>query len=549
MRIKFKKNFLEHSVYNFQDIFRRSEIKNKIFSKYSHPWNNILRKKKQINLYRHLEKKIISELGFFLDKEIKQKNSYQYWLVILGPWCSKFITSILEVNSILSDIRLKKIISFDVPVISIKEFIPNNYMDFAQRCNEDYFRNFLAGLFLQLSDNKHIVFKKKKIKKNLIIQKSNKLIYIFIYKLYFFFIKLFFKNFIIVSSLSFSSFVTAFIKNKKIPIFLTKKINYNKLFLKKRLKFKLYLKLKNKYLETVINQALPYCLPKNYLENYSEICEYVKKIIIPNSTITSDGQHLHDDICKFFIANLKKNHSNVFNIIQHGGGYQCKFHSMHNYEMKISDQFFSWGKPFFKKEIQIFSPHIKSFFNISKRETNRIIIPLYNPSIYNQNMTTLIGGKQYEKIYKDLLLFLENLVPDLQSIVNLRFAKNGNILDYQYFFKKKFKRMNVYQGEDTFKNELISHNICICNTYATTLLQAYASNIPVIFFWRDGKYILREETKSLFFKMKKNNLYFSNPILAAKFINKNYYNIDKWWKTKKIQSISNEFRNFFCFPS
>ena len=166
MRIKFQKNFLEYSVYNFQDIFRRSEIRNKIFSKYSHPWDNLARKKNQINLYKHLEKKIISELGFLLDKEIKQKNSYQYWLVILGPWCSKFITSILEVNSILSDIRLKKIISFDVPIISIKEFIPNNYMDFAQRCNEDYFRNFLAGLFLRLSNNKLIVFKKKKNSKN-----------------------------------------------------------------------------------------------------------------------------------------------------------------------------------------------------------------------------------------------------------------------------------------------------------------------------------------------------------------------------------------------
>ena len=74
---------------------------------------------------------------------------------------------------------------------------------------------------------------------------------------------------------------------------------------------------------------------------------------------------------------------NKYFILQHGGGYLCKYHSSHELELKTSDVFYSWGKPIAKNEKQFNSPHIKNFVNISKLLDDKIIIPLYFPRKYS----------------------------------------------------------------------------------------------------------------------------------------------------------------------
>jgi putative transferase (TIGR04331 family) len=546
MKIELNKNFLGSRNYNFKDFFRRLPIADKNFSKYTHPWMSSSKKKKQVNLYRHLEKKIITELSFFLNREHNQNNSYQYWYTILSPWCSKFLTSVLEVNSILQDIQIKNIKYFETSKLNTQDIVPSDYMDFCNISDEDFFRNFLAGLIIKKNIDKEniIIEKKREVSK---LKKEKMYNAIFFHKLYLFLAKYLFTKFKIIESLNLQSFFTSLFHDRLIPIAFN--VNYGSDYcnVEKRLRIKLYLNLKNNKLEKIINEIMPFCLPKTYLENYLKIFNEVKKFP-DRSKVFSDGIHLSDDVCRIFIASFKKNKSNTLNIIQHGGGYQCAFHSMHSYERKIANNFLSWGKPLFKNENQIFSSHIKSFFGISKQINNQIIVPVYCPSIYNQNITTLIGGKQYEQHYKDLLIFLENLKPDLQKLITLRFPSNKKAFDYIVFFKKKFKNISIENSAVSFKNELKFKNICISTTYATTLLQAYASKIPVICFWRKDYYLLRKEAKNIFSKMKKNNLYFNDPVLAARFLNKNYQNIDKWWNQKAVKSATNQFRSFFCYP-
>ena len=54
-------------------------------------------------------------------------------------------------------------------------------------------------------------------------------------------------------------------------------------------------------------------------------------------------------------------------------------------------------------------------------------------------------------------------------------------------------------------------------------------------------------TKTLLNLLNKNNLYFENFEQAAKFINKNWEKIDKWWFSKETQKAVNEFAKNYCY--
>ena len=49
--------------------------------------------------------------------------------------------------------------------------------------------------------------------------------------------------------------------------------------------------------------------------------------------------------------------------------------------------------------------------------------------------------------------------------------------------------------------------------------------------------------------MEKSHIYFRNYEIAAKFINKNWNNIDDWWFSKKTQKSRKYFLNNFAYKN
>ena len=46
--------------------------------------------------------------------------------------------------------------------------------------------------------------------------------------------------------------------------------------------------------------------------------------------------------------------------------------------------------------------------------------------------------------------------------------------------------------------------------------------------------------------MLKNNIAFTNISKASKFINDNYFHLDKWWNNKKTQKLRNDICENYC---
>ena len=74
-------------------------------------------------------------------------------------------------------------------------------------------------------------------------------------------------------------------------------------------------------------------------------------------------------------------------------------------------------------------------------------------------------------------------------------------------------------------------------------------NLPTILIFDKNYCQLRKKTLKYFRLLEKVHILFYDPKKAAKFVNKNYKNLDKWWNSRKVQNTVKMFVNQFAKPS
>ena len=101
--------------------------------------------------------------------------------------------------------------------------------------------------------------------------------------------------------------------------------------------------------------------------------------------------------------------------------------------------------------------------------------------------------------------------------------------------------------EKPFNKVIFDYNLSIHFFIGTPFFESIYLNRPTIVIF-DPRVNLRfdKKFKSFLKKFRENQLCFDNPNDAAKFINKNYDNLNEWWNLPKRQKILDEFCNFFC---
>ena len=71
----------------------------------------------------------------------------------------------------------------------------------------------------------------------------------------------------------------------------------------------------------------------------------------------------------------------------------------------------------------------------------------------------------------------------------------------------------------------------------------------MFFVWSDDEWPLNPNNSSIndFLILKQNKILFNDPAKLSKFINSNYYDIEKWWFSSEIQSIVKNFKNKYIY--
>ena len=544
-----KKNFKvildEHLIKNYNtNLLKKKSDKNSI----NYFWNKRQTKQKDVLKIDVIKKEIFNYLVKKLEHIHGERNGQQYWEIILMPWLDSIIPKIFYLWKITYNINQNYIAHlYDY---NSNEFITNSFEDIKYYENLDFNRWILSKIIIH--QNK-IEFKKKKIKvkynfrNNL--QKDK--LFTYILKCFYNFLSNFFNSRIMIDNIQVGKWnlILLNLKLKQFPfLWIREKFQEEQTDKKKRI-FLSSKKNKKKDLINFIKNNLVFFLPKNYLENYKNIKESIKKSYWPKKTkiILTSTSYWFDDFFKIWAANQKLNRSKYF-IMQHGGrmGFE-KIHTNEAVQIKISDRYLTWGWKSKNKKIIPFHSLLLSRIKDGYKFLNAKKI-VFCQNVYPTYFNHIDGGPILfeDKIYSTLLCnqVFEKLNKNLRDTFIMRYLKDSNYKYRPYHSYLVNSKIKKDVGKKKLQNIFKYTRIFIHDQDSTSFLETLSANIPTFLVLKksylDSK---RPSIKNYYLDLEKTNIIFTNSSKLSDFINLNYSSIDKWWHNSKTQKAKNNFCN------
>lgn len=495
---------------------------------------------------------ILKELYPILNKIHKINWKKRSWRVLIGPWLQRYTYILINRYFILKKIEKKNKGLLKNLILEKSTFpILKNLNHFTNLSMTDDYNHKLFSLLSKKKlykkidiniENNHIDKNKKYEFKNKFfgfLFKTLNILFcgtngIFLYKPYF-------GNSKVILHL--------ILRLKQFPIlypsFLEHSFSDEKISWEKRNNFK---KLKSKnQIEKILKEFIYIFIPKFYVEDFNYNLLSAKKIY-PNkvrAVLTSVGVW-KDTLFKIWLSEKLNNKVKLL-CRQHGGNYgQNELIFEEKHEIKISDFFFSWGWINKNKKIissfGIIEPKLKK----SKKEINKILLLTQTPHkfLYFDNGTM---DNHKSKNYIDFLnIFLKNIKHQFKHKIDLRFKnldsnspKKEIDIHLKHLLTKKYKNLNI-SDEKNFYKDIENKKLVIFTYNSTAFLNSLKANVPSIILFNKNYVYLKKSSKKIYFEMKKNHIFFDDPVKASNFINLNSDKIESWWLKKNVQNaISN----------
>jgi putative transferase (TIGR04331 family) len=515
---------------------------------HSHHWVD---KKKQEIDYKLLDdiyEQKLFDLSHTLSEIHNLKFDIRYWRIIIGPWLKFFIDAVYDrYESIRSATDHNEIDSTYIFDYSIDDYVPNDFIEFYDHLRFDDWNQII---FFELIKEFNIPYKKilkinpinHKIdtQKQLVKDKFRNLLYsvnnvfsnyfndIVFFELYVPYSKLFRLQFKLgqlpyIGEKSISS------SNRKTDFDKRKKINFSRT--------------NEKFSEFLNNQIINF-IPRIYVENFNEIKNKVlnKFPKNPKLIVTANAYQSNDSFKIWAAYNTQRKVPLI--IHQHGGTFGLsKYNQTETHQLKISDEFISWGwnNQKFNNIINLSALKINSEkINYNKKNSD-VLLTLGSTPRYFYNFFGIANGPEFLEYIKDQKLFIQNLNSKVISNLKIRadstefgwdiIARISEVIDFAKFELNKID----------FIKRLKNTKICIGTYNATIFLETLSYNIPTIVFFNLKQCKIRPEAILFFKKLKSVGIFHESPEAAAKFLNKIEPDIEEWWKESKLQLIRREF--------
>ena len=483
-----------------------------------------------------------------------KKYKIRFWEILIGRWLNTWINSVYFRWDYINKIKIKyKINNLFTYKLEPENFIPldTEHAHYLHKGANDWseltFEQILN--YLHKKNLKKKYYFKKKIKNYNSINISYPKLTIFrnISKLFLYKTEI---NFITRAKIRmhYNLYSKTFYVKKKIII--NKKFNRKKLlnFLPKVNKKNFT----NFLIKNLINN-----IPKIFLENFKDLENQYLSSKFPEKVkfiITSYG-HYYDEFFKYYVSSQINQKKDVkLCILQHGYGniysnddYFCSYH-----DHKISDMFLSWGKVKKKnKYIPFFYPRTNNYkiYKSKFSDNKKILILTY--SFSNNLISPPNGTINGESINRKNLLNLKFLlnhtkktIKDRIFIKHLKVTNDDNFRDY---LDQNFNFIKFENSKKSFLQVEKKYNFFVHIFFGTPFFECLTLNKPsIIIYSKHTHYPLDKKFKLFISKFKGTNILFEDAELATKFINKNYFDLDKWWYGKKLQKIRKEFCEEYC---
>ena len=296
-----------------------------------------------------------------------------------------------------------------------------------------------------------------------------------------------------------------------------------------------------------LNKQLIYNFPKSFLENLKENIVFLNKLSLPKNPkfVLTSLDHHFNDIFNLYTA-IKRENGSFYYVFQHGGSYGLADNFIaEKLDVKISDKFFTWGwKDKSKKIISYyFQKYNTKKSNIfSSKNKFGIVIPTTE---FKLEPGDIAGGRprhcnQVKDYINNINEIILNLNKEIKKDVTIKYLETRNVSYVRDAIRKKHSIVNFMNSKKNtyFHNFLIS----IETLNSTGFLEAMFLNRPVLLLLDQGYSPIRPSGKKIINKLKTVDIAHISTESLSSFLNINYYNIEKWWNSKKVQRM----RKLFC---
>ncbi len=300
--------------------------------------------------------------------------------------------------------------------------------------------------------------------------------------------------------------------------------------------------------ESFLNSFLSQNIPFSFVEELKNYIAKIEKSYLPKNPNTIFVTNIVTNTFLSIYCGLKKSKSSKILFAQHGGSYgQHLMVPQEYFERKVSDKFLTWGWDCTYKKVYRFS-YVKRYSDkiINYQNNNKLLLINRVQKKYITDIDPYSSSIDKSEYFLGHKNFLNTLDENLKKKVVIRY-KAADYMRQKIYDKKNFPNLKIDEGETDIYELFKTSRVVVSQALQTTYLESLSLNIPTIVFTNHKSELFRDDFLPYLKILKDNNIFFNDPIDAANHLNKNWIDIDNWWKDRKTQEIVSDFSDRYIF--
>lgn len=287
----------------------------------------------------------------------------------------------------------------------------------------------------------------------------------------------------------------------------------------------------------LVMALMPLYIPITLLEGFEDYRSAVLALSLPRPQVLYSANALSGNLTfKLLIAEWRQEGTQLL-YHQHGGGYGLEAQmAVEDYEISVSDRFYSWGWTREGAPVYPLSPAMP----VARRKCQGKYILLNCldlPTVPYRLMFTPMPGT-IETMHRNTCEFLMG-IPDRQNLIIRPYPH-----DYGWGALDAMRSIAPEATFATRSNIFSLFSACrlaVHSYLGTSWLETIGLNIPTVCFYDPATYIYREEVQPFIVALQKVGILHHSGKDAARFIIGLGNNIEGWWKKYEVQEARRNF--------
>ena len=247
---------------------------------------------------------------------------------------------------------------------------------------------------------------------------------------------------------------------------------------------------------------------------------------------------------KIWLARMVSNGAKL-NTSFHGGCIPYKIDGFLDHSLKISDTNFCWFKSDNKKQKQASPVQLLKAKRIVRKSKKLCLIISTDVLKYPIKFQSCPYAEQSKILFNDICSLVNNLKTDIYKNVAYRCRSDNWGYDMPLQFSETYKDLKIQEVNKTSLYEDLSNTKLLISAYPDTAsAEGIISNIPTVITYPTQLYHPSDSIKPILEELKKNKIFFEDPIQASKHINEIWHNPEEWWNSELTRKSIIKLKDF-----